>query len=303
MRINFFRKSGEARIQKIPLDIGGTCPNRDGKLSDQGCTFCSPGSFVPFYCKGEKSVRQQLEEGIAFFSRKYRCDGFLAYFQNNSTTYGNIERVYQAFAEVLEHPAINGIVVATRPDCIDKEILNRLAEIGKSHLVRLEIGIESLNPKVLERVNRCHGSEIVLEILKQIRGSGIEVCGHLIIGLPGETSESLVDTARSLKDIDILKLHHLQVVKGSQLAQDYLKEPFPLLEPEEYMRLLGMFIANLSGEIRIERLINRVPRSLLIAPVWNGITEAEFRQRLSDYMKKEGLSQGCMPSARFPAAC
>lgn len=301
MPIKFYRSSGEARIQKIPIDIGGTCPNRDGTLSDRGCAFCSPGSFVPFYCRAEKSIRRQLDEGMAFFSSKYRCDGFLAYFQNNSTTYGNLEKIYRVFSEVLEHPGIKGIVVATRPDCIDNEILERLAEIGKSHMVRLEIGIESLNPKVLTRINRCHGPEIVLGVLKQIRAAGIEVCGHLIVGLPGETSESLIETAAELIDVDILKLHHLQVVKGASLAEDYLKEPFPLLEPGEYIRLLANFIANLSENIRIERLINRVPKPLLIAPIWNGVTEADFRKRLREYMLEHGLSQGCRRIASFSA--
>lgn len=302
--INFFRAAKGQRIQKIPVDIGASCPNRDGTLSNRGCLFCSPNSFVPYYCSPEKTVKQQLDEGIAFFAKKYHCQGFLAYFQSHSATHVEKNKFFAACDQALEHPQIKGIVVATRPDCLDDVLLKRMSAYAQKTTIRFEIGIESLDAKVLQAMNRCHSSEQALDAINRSAASGIEVCGHVILGLPGETETGLIRGARLLSKLSSLKLHHLQIVKGSQLANDFVagNSMVKTLSPEEYVELAALFLANLSENVRIERLINRVPRPMLLAPIWNGIAESEMRILLEKHMAKAGLRQGCRQFANFSAA-
>lgn len=293
--VNFYRQESEPRIQKIPLDLGTTCPNRDGALSGEGCLFCSDRSFVPFYCSPDKAIEKQLEEGIKFFSRKYRCDGYLAYFQSNCATYGNREKFFTALKTVLAYPGIDGAVIATRPDCLSDETIGFLADLSQQKEIRLEIGIESLDEATLKRVNRCHTAEAAVNAIKAANLAGIKVCGHIILGFPGENRNTMIAGAEKLSGLSSIKIHHLQIVKGSAFARSFIEGNLvlQLLEPEQYIELVAEFISHLSADIRVERLLNRVPRSLLLAPIWRGLNEIAARKMLVEYMRRKNICQGC----------
>ncbi|GAB4280282.1 MAG: TIGR01212 family radical SAM protein [Candidatus Rifleibacteriota bacterium] len=294
--VSFLEKS-KYRLQKIPVNAGFSCPNRDGTLATTGCSFCANESFSPFYCSSEKTITQQLQEGISFFGRKYKCNHFLAYFQTYSGTHAPVSRLEEIYGEALKVPAIEGLVIATRPDCINSEIVDLLVKINNKSFVRLEIGVESLNDEVLAGVNRCHDSLTALTALETIKKAGLQVCVHIILGLPGESAASLKAGARKLSAIkpDLIKIHHLQIVRGSTLAESFARNPekFKLLNPEKYISCLADYLCHLSREIKVERLINRVPEKYLVAPVWNGFTEEQLRRRLCDYMLEKRIWQGC----------
>lgn len=291
-----FSASGR-RLQKIPVNGGFTCPNRDGSISRGGCHYCSPLSFTPFYCSAEKSVTEQLEQGIEFFSKRYTCHGFLAYFQAFSATYAPISVLENLFAEALSHEGIEGLVIATRPDCFSAATIQLLKSLGEKHYVRVELGIESLSDTVLQRINRGHDAETAVNALKKLQQEGLEVCAHMIIGLPGETRQSLIAGARCLSSLLPLavKLHHLQIVEGSVFAGQFKAnaDQFSLMQVEDYLDVLALFISNLAPEVIIERLIGRVPPRLLLGPLWGGIDENFLRKRLVEKMFAEGLAQGC----------
>ncbi|MFZ5952773.1 MAG: TIGR01212 family radical SAM protein [Candidatus Rifleibacteriota bacterium] len=296
MSIVNFARHPQGRIQKIPVDAGFSCPNRDGTLSENGCFFCSPESYQPFYCSREKSVTRQLEEGIAFYSKRYRCAGFLAYFQSHTGTYSSVDRLEKLLQETASHEAISGIVISTRPDCMADDLLLRLKELGRKKTIMLEVGVESLHDASLKAVNRCHTADVAIDAVSRAVKMDFKVCVHLIFGLPFETVETLTETARKLTLIKpaSLKIHHLQIVKGAQFGHELAsgRLDFKLLDPDQYIKLLSCFLINLGKEIQIERLISRVPEKYLLGPFWNKLGESELRKALVDYMAKSGFYQG-----------
>ena len=297
-RINFKKSEGKGRVQKISLDVGFSCPNRDGTFSRKGCSFCSPTSFVPSYCDPEKTLFAQIDDGIAFFSARYRCSEFLAYFQSHSGTYADFSGLKEIYSRALSHPKINGLVIATRPDCLGVELVSWLEELRKSSHIRVELGIESLDDRVLETINRCHTAEQSLAAIEQLASSGIEVCAHLVAGLPAETVASFAACGKKLSETGIkrLKLHHLQIVKGSTLGEEFVKDSRKVksLTIDEFLHLAAALISNLRPDIVIERLLNRVPQEFLLAPIWGGIDENQMRKMLECFMKDSGLYQGCL---------
>ncbi|MEW6709879.1 MAG: TIGR01212 family radical SAM protein [Candidatus Riflebacteria bacterium] len=296
MSIVNFARHPQGRYQKIPIDAGFSCPNRDGALSGKGCFFCSPESYQPFYCSRDKSVTRQLEEGIDFYSKRYHCAGFLAYFQSHTGTYSSIDRLENLLQEAIGLESINGIVISTRPDCLSDGLLARLSELGNSKPIMLEIGVESLNDASLKAVNRCHTSDVAIDAVSRAVRMNFKVCVHLIFGLPCETVETITEAAERLTRVKpaSLKMHHLQVVRGSEFGREHSagRLDFKLLEPEQYISLLSTFLTNLGREIQIERLISRVPEKYLQGPFWNKLSESEMRKMLVNYMAKAGLHQG-----------
>ncbi len=296
MTIVNFARHPQGRYQKIPVDAGFSCPNRDGNLSDKGCFFCSPESYQPFYCSCEKSITVQLEEGIDFYSKRYRCAGFIAYFQSHSGTYSSIDRLEKLLQEAISLESINGIVISTRPDCLADDLLYRLKELGRNKPIMLEIGVESLHDASLKAVNRCHTADTAIDAVYRAVGLNLKVCVHLIFGLPCETVETIIESAEKLTCArpDSLKIHHLQIVKGSEFGRMFAAGclDFKLLEPDSYIKLLACFMSNLGKEIQIERLISRVPEKYLLGPFWNKLSESELRKMLVKYMAKAGFYQG-----------
>ena len=284
------------RIQKIPLDGGFSCPNRDGKLSKEGCIYCNNKSFSPFYTDGEKSITRQLQIGINFFSKRYKCEDFFAYFQTYSGTYASVEILEKKYKEALEFPNIKGLIIGTRPDCINKDVIDLLSELKKKSYIRIEIGVESFDDNVLKAINRCHDSDTAKRAIKLLRESEIDTSVHLIFGLPYEQDDAAKQYALTLSDTgaNFVKLHHLQIVKGSRLSEVYAENEnyVKLHSLDSYIEKISEFISYLNKDIYIERFINRVPQEMLIAPKFGNINENKFTEKLCRYLSLNSLSQG-----------
>ncbi len=291
-----FKRLFDQRVQKISINAGFTCPNRDGSKGTGGCTYCNNQTFNPFYCEPEKSVSQQLDEGIAFFSEKYKSQKYLAYFQAYTNTYADIVILKKLFSEALTHPQVIGLVVSTRPDCINEEVVLYLEELAKNHYIVLEIGAESTNDETLHIINRCHTFDDTVKALELLKNRGIHVGIHLILGLPNETREMMLEHARklSLLPFETLKIHQLQVIKNTTLAYQYRKNPenFKLFDVEEYIELVIDFVELLNPAIIVERFISESPLDLLIAPRWNGLKNFEIVAKIDKRMELRDTWQG-----------
>jgi uncharacterized protein len=260
------------RVQKLSVNAGFTCPNRDGSKSNKGCDYCNNNTFRPGYCEPDKSVTQQIDEGVRRFKLKYPEARFLAYFQSFSNTYGHVDLLDRIYSEALSHPVIDGLVIGTRPDCVDDEVLDLIAEKGKSTFVTIEYGIESTLDRTLERINRQHTYDDTIAAVKKTKARNIHTGGHMILGLPGESKEDMLQHAGRVSElqIDTLKLHQLQIVKNTTFAAEYRKNPedFELFELGDYIDFAVDFLELLSPDIKVERFVNQSPSTMLIAPTW-----------------------------------
>ena len=228
----FIKQKFGGRVQKLSINAGFTCPNRDGSKDFRGCAYCNNTSFRPEYCEPKKTVTQQIDEGVQFFSRKYPEMRFLAYFQSFSNTYGDIELLDNVYSEALSHPKIMGLVIGTRPDCINDAILSLIANKAVNNFVALEYGIESTLNTTLDRINRHHSYEESICAIKKTKAFNIHTGGHLILGLPGESREDFLHHASRISELslDSLKLHQLQIVKNTTFAKEYKNHPEDLLD-------------------------------------------------------------------------
>lgn len=284
------------RIQKIPVNAGFSCPNLDGTLSDKGCLYCNNNSFAPFYSDAQLSITEQLQKGRAYFAVRYDCQRFFAYFQSHTCTYAEPIILRQKYLEAASLEGIEGLIIATRPDCINAEITSLLRDLAHTTFIRIELGIESFDDKVLGSINRCHNVATALAAIKMLSSADIPVSIHLISGLPGEQTNHMAKAARITSDsgADMVKLHHLQIVKGSRLAGLYSQQPanYRLYTLDEYIDKVCEFIANLSPAIYLDRFISRVPINQLIAPVFRGIDEAGFQRQLENRLRELNMYQG-----------
>ena len=237
----YFKTKFSNRVQKIAVDAGFTCPNRDGSKGHGGCTYCNNDTFNPFYCSPQKSITQQLEEGIAFFSKKYKTQSYLAYFQAYSNTYSDISLLKKLYSEALEVEGVIGLVIATRPDCVNNEILDYLEELTENHYIVIEYGLESCFDETLVKINRGHSFHESVEALKNTKNRGIDVGVHIILGLPGESHKMMLQQAEMLSELPFktLKLHQLQIIKNTLMAKQYKENPenFNLFSYDEYIDL------------------------------------------------------------------
>lgn len=281
------------RVQKISVDGGFSCPNRDGLISTNGCTFCDNRTFNPPYCNSSKSISKQLKEGKSFFARKYPDMKFLAYFQAYSNTYAPINKLRKLYAEALAEDDIIGIVIGTRPDCLSTEIIDYLDELNKNTFLIVEIGIESTNNDTLRFVNRGHTFEDSIHAVEELSHHGILVCTHIILGLPGESRAQILHQAKQISSlpINILKLHQLQLIKGTVMARQYIENPFHLFTVNEYIELLGEYLPLLRKDIIIERFLSQSPAEMLVAPKWQ-LKNHEFINLLNNYLEKKQIYQG-----------
>lgn len=285
------------RVQKISVNGGFTCPNRDGKVGTGGCTFCNNQTFVPEYCENTKSIKQQVAEGIDFFRHKYKTQRYLAYFQSYTNTYGRIDKLKELYEEALDVDGVKGIVIGTRPDCVDSELLDYLAELNKRTFVCVEYGIESTHDTTLEAINRGHDYECSARAINETAARGIETGGHIIMGLPGETKEMMMETAKKLNELPLnsLKMHQLQIIRGTRMGTDYeaRKDDFHIMELDEYIDIAIEFVERLKWDIGIERFVSSSPKDLLIAPQW-GLKNFEFTAKIEKRMTELGAYQGKM---------
>ena len=283
------------RYQKISINAGFSCPNRDGRVGRGGCTYCNNQAFVPGYCQPQKSISQQIEEGIIFFRQKYPNQKYIAYFQSYTNTYAPLIRLKEMYEEALACPGVEGITIGTRPDCVDDSLLDYLAELNKKALVTIEYGVESTSDITLKRINRGHDYECAVQAIQKTASRGIPVVVHLILGLPGEDRDQMLLHARNLSCLPItgLKLHQLQLVKGTMMAHEYTQCPqeFRLLTAEEYIDLVIDFLELLNPSIHVERYISQSPKELLIAPDW-GLKNYEFTDRLRKRITERDTDEG-----------
>ena len=283
------------KVQKISINAGFTCPNRDGSIGYGGCTYCNNQTFNPAYCHTDKSVGQQLEEGKRFFSRKYPDMKYLAYFQAYTNTYGELEELKHKYEEALTVADVVGLVIGTRPDCMPDDLLDYLEELNKRIFVLIEYGIESTDDETLKRINRGHTFAQAEEAVVRTAQRGIPVGGHVILGLPGEEREALIRQAERLSRLPLttLKLHQLQLIKGTRMASEYEKTPelFHLYSVDEYIDLVIDYIEHLRPDLVLERFVSQSPKELLIAPDW-GVKNYEFTEKVKKRMRERNAWQG-----------
>jgi radical SAM protein (TIGR01212 family) len=279
------------KVQKISIDAGFSCPNRDGKLSQGGCTFCNNRSFNPSYCDGKKSITQQIAEGKKFFSGKYPDMKYIAYFQAFSNTYAPLHKLKAVYEEALSVDKVVGIIIGTRPDCIDDEKIQYIKELSERTFVMVEYGIESTYDSVLAGINRGHTFEQSRWAVERTHEAGILCGAHIILGLPGESKEMIINSAKTISalPLDILKIHQLQILKGTALAKT--AEQVRTFSLDEYIELLADFIEHLRPTLVLERFVSQSPADMLIAPKW-GLKNYEFTHKLVRYMQKRGMAQG-----------
>ena len=270
---NYFRSLYGARVQKVSIDAGFTCPNRDGTKGIGGCSYCNNDAFNPSYCLPEKSVTRQIEEGIQFHKWRYsEAVSYLAYFQAFSNTYAPLKQLRKLYSEALEYPGVIGLVIGTRPDCIDDEKLAYLSELSENFYIAVEYGIESCNNKTLARINRGHSFEDAVEAIRKTAEMGIKTGAHFIFGLPGESRQEMLDQAKiiSCLPLNTIKFHQLQIIKGSGMEKEFRENPsdFELFTWDEYLMFFIQFLEQLTPRIVVERFSGEAPLRFLTGEGW-----------------------------------
>lgn len=291
----FLRERFDGKVQKISINAGFTCPNRDGTKGWGGCTYCNNQTFSPEYCHTEKSVTEQLEEGIRFFSRKYPEMRYLAYFQAYTNTYGRTDLLIRKYEEALAYPGVVGLIVGTRPDCMPEDLLDYFAELSRRKFVMIEYGLESTLDRTLARINRGHTHEESEATIRRTAAKGLYTGAHLILGLPGESRDEMLRHADVLSRLPIttLKLHQLQLIRDTRMAKEFEEDPsdFHLYTADEYIELVIDFIERLNPSIVVERFVSQSPKELLIAPDW-GLKNFEFTAKVNKRIKERDTWQG-----------
>ncbi len=270
---DYFRKIYGSRVQKVSIDAGFTCPNRDGLKGTGGCTYCDNRAFNPSYCLVTKSVTRQIEEGIAFHRKRYRRSGsYLAYFQAYSNTYASIETLTRLYSEAIEHKNIKGLIIGTRPDCVDNEILDFLTEISKRCFLAIEYGIESCYDKTLERICRGHSFRDAVNAIEATVERGINTGAHFIFGLPGETIEEMLNEAEIISELPLksVKFHQLQIIRGTRMEEEFKRNPsdFVSFTWEDYLDFIIRFIERLNPAIVVDRFTGEAPPRFLAREAW-----------------------------------
>ncbi len=293
----YFRSIFGNRVQKVAIDAGFSCPNRDGTSGIGGCTFCDNNAFNPSYCDTMKTVSTQISEGIEFHRTRYRrAKQFLAYFQAFSNTYAPLERLKTLYEEALSCEGIIGLVIGTRPDCIDEEKLDYLAKLAEKYYIKIEYGLESIHNKTLALINRGHDFETSLRAIQLTEERKIPVGAHFIIGLPGETSDSFladIDIISSLK-LESIKFHQLQIIKGTRMENDFSKNPesFNLFGMDEYLDLMVKVIEKLNPAFVIERIAAEVPPRFLASKGWGLIRYDQVLRNFEELLEEKNTWQG-----------
>ena len=300
---SYIRREFGGRVQKISIDAGFSCPNRDGTISTGGCTFCCNDAFNPSYCCSEKSIRQQIEEGIAFHQRRYRrATSYLAYFQAFSNTYKPVAELEKLYREALSVPGIIGLVIGTRPDCLNEEILEMLKSLsspkGKACLapIIIELGIESVYDSTLKRINRGHTFACAKNAIELVHSYGFPCGTHLIFGLPGETRDMMLHAADVISELPLtsVKFHQLQIFKGTKMADEYIANPddFHLFTLDDYIEFVIDFIERLNPNIIIERFAGEVPPRYLVSAPWLNLRYDQVLALIEKRLTQRNTFQG-----------
>jgi len=283
-------------VQKVSINAGFTCPNIDGSKGNGGCTYCNNNTFNPEYCKPIKPISQQIVEGISFFSKMYKSQKYLAYFQAFTNTYAPLKELKQKYEEALKHKDVIGLVIATRPDCITTQILDYLEQLIKDgYFIKLEFGLESTNNKTLELINRCQSHEEAIKAFDMAKDRGILLGAHIMLGLPGESKRDMLNNALAINKlpVDTLKIHHLQIVKHTMMAFQYKTDAtqFSFFTLNEYLDLVIDFLEILNPKIIVERFFSESPEHLLIAPKY-GLKNFELVHKIENSLQEKDSWQG-----------
>lgn len=295
--VGYFKKTYGERLQKIVIDAGFTCPNRDGSISRGGCTYCDNLAFHPNYSTSDKTIAWQIEEGILFHKNRYRkTEKYLAYFQPYSNTYAPLPRLKELYEEALSHPAVEGIVIGTRPDCVDDEKLDYLAELAQKYVVIVEYGIESCHDKTLRRINRGHTFAQAQEAIRKTAERGIHQGAHFILGLPGESREDMLAMAPLINELPInsAKFHQLQIVKGTKMEREFAEKPedFISFALDEYIDFFIDLLERLRPDLYIERFVGEVPPRFVNSTPWGLVRNVELLRMLETRLEERNTYQG-----------
>lgn len=288
------------RIQKLGIDAGLSCPNRDGKVGFNGCTFCLNEAFSPSYCRECNSLSEQLDRAINFhLTRNRKAEYYIAYLQSGSNTYADNSKLYKIYKEVISHPSISGLIIGTRPDCINSEILDILEDLSHSTYIAIEYGIESVYDSTLAHVNRGHNFQCAIDAVRESKARGLDVGAHFILGLPNESHSDIVDGISKVNDLglDFIKFHQLQIYRGTALEREYINHPERFIfannyTTEDYTILLCDVIRRLNPTIAIERLSSLAPRHLLLHSPLQGIRPDILREKVVSRMHSLNATQG-----------
>jgi radical SAM protein (TIGR01212 family) len=280
-------------VYKVNVDAGFTCPNRDGSIATGGCIYCNNDSFRPSACTSSASLREQIEKGIPYLRSRYGAEKFIVYFQPYTNTYGPVELLERLYREALDQPGVVGLAIGTRPDCVDAEKISLLQTLARDSFILVEYGLQSVYDRTLAFINRGHDYACFKRAVALTNGKGIHIGAHLILGFPTETREEMLAMAEEIsrQPIGFLKIHQLQVIKDTALADLYARQPFATFGYHEYIELLVDFLERLSPEIVLQRLFAAAPDEILIAPVWNK-TRSELLRDLDQCMDRRGSFQG-----------
>ena len=293
----YFRRVFGHRMQKVTINAGFSCPNRDGKISTGGCTFCDNAAFTPSYCDSTKSITQQIDEGIEFHRKRYRtAQQYLAYFQSFSNTYAPLERLRECYDEALAHPDIAGIVVGTRPDCVDEQKLDYFAELSRKKYVTIEYGVESCYDETLRRINRGHDFATAERAIRMTAERGIHCGAHFILGLPGESDEMLIEQVERINALPLttIKFHQLQLFRGTALAREWDEHPerFRFWTIEEYLDLFVEILRRLRPDIVVERFAGEAPPRYHHTEGWGLVRNEQLLAMLDKRLELRGVHQG-----------
>lgn len=289
----YLKKKFGTIVYKVNVDAGFTCPNRDGTLGVTGCIYCNNDSFRPSACKDEIPIREQIRNGVKYLSMRYNAKKFLVYFQPYTNTYAPVTELEEMFREALSVPSVIGLAIGTRPDCVDEEKIELLRELAKDHFILIEYGLQSIHDKSLQYILRGHDYRTFLDAVNMTKQKGIHIGAHIIVGLPTETRGEMLTMADELSHLSIgfLKIHQLQIVKGTPLGAQYLEKPFPTFGYDEYLDFLVDFIERLSPEIALQRMFALSPDEILIAPQW-GKTRQEILRDINERFVQRDAVQG-----------
>jgi uncharacterized protein len=290
---SFLKERFGCRVHKISVDMGFTCPNRDGSIAKGGCVYCNNDTFVPPYARARFTMRQQIENGMRYLKKRFEAEKFIIYFQAYTNTYDRIEKLERLYRESLAYENVVGIAVGTRSDCVDEEKMELFEALAEECFVSVEYGIESIYDKTLSFMNRGHDYQSVIGAIELTKGRGVHIGAHIILGMPTETEEEMLHMAEEVSNLGInsLKIHNLHIVKNSPLARTYKDSHFHLFSYDEYIDFITGFLERISPDIVIERLFTDTPKDLLIAPVWNK-THNEIVRGIERELERKNTYQG-----------
>ncbi len=291
----YLRRTFGCKVQKIAVNAAFSCPNRDGTVGWGGCAYCNNASFNPSYCKPGDPVSRQLEEGVRFFARKYPEMKYLAYFQAYTNTYGTLDGLRRKYEEALSVDGVVGLVIGTRPDCMGDEVLDYLSRLARQTYVMVEYGIESTDDEMLRHINRGHTFSVAADAVRRTAAAGVNVGGHIILGLPGDSKDKMLAQPAVISRLPLttLKLHQLQIIKGTRMAEEYAAAPerFALFDVDDYVDVVVRYIERLRPTLLLERFVSQSPDELLVAPRW-GLKNYEFVEKVRKRLAATESYQG-----------